>query len=126
MLFDPWGAPAASAVIRSVHAPWAAPEAAMRVDMAPPASLIGGMVTNLVEPVHPIEMPDLVAAQRVAVFDPPAAGRPLPPPVLADSAESLAAAAATDRSGVSHRLAFGLAAAAGAVCAAVAAAITLF
>lgn len=123
---DPWSAPTASAVIRAVHAPWPAPIASMRVDLAPPAAHVAGVVTNLVEPFHPIEMPDLAAAQRVAVFDPPVVGQPFPPPTIAESAESLAAATATDRSGVSHRLAFGLAAAAGAVCAMVAAAISLF
>lgn len=98
----------------------------MRVDLAPPAAQLSGVVTNLIEPFHPVEMPDLAVAQHVAVFDPPVVGRPFPPPTIAESAESLAAAAATDRSGVGHRLAFGLAAAAGAVCAMVAAAISLF
>ena len=132
MLFDPWGAPAASAVIRTVHAPWPAPEASMRRDMPAPAVLAAGVVTNLVEPFHPIDMPDVAAAHRVAVFDPPVAatgGHPSwPPPTIADSAELVWAsdpAPQTDRSGVRHRLAFGLVAAAGAVCAAVAAAVAL-
>jgi hypothetical protein len=126
MVIDHWGAPSARAVIRTVHAPWAAPDASMSVNMAPPAPFGGGVVINLVEPFHPIEMPDLAAAQRMAMFDPPVVGRPLPPPTLADSAQSLAAVfAPADRSGVSHRLAIGLAAAAGVVCAAVAAAVTL-
>ena len=130
MLFDPWGAPAAHTVIRIVQAPWPAPDASMRVAMAPPASLAGGVVTNIVEPFHPIEMPDLAAAQRVAVFDPPAgldAGRrPWPPPTLADAAAPIVAAPApSDRSGVRHRVALGLAAAAGVACAAVAAAVAL-
>ncbi len=126
MVFDPWGAPSARAVIRAVLAPWPAPDASMRVDMAPPVTRVTGVVTNLVEPFHPIEIPDLGAAHQVALSDPPVFGQPLPPPTLADAAGSLSAAPApTDRSGVSHRLAFGLAAAASAVCAAIAAAIAL-
>ena len=126
LVLDPWGAPAASAVIRTLHAPWPVPDASMRVDMPPPAAFVGGVVTNLVEPFHPIEMPDLGAAQRVAIDDDPVFGQPLRPPTLAEAAELLVIAPApTDRSGVSHRIALGLAAAAGAVCAAVAAAITL-
>ena len=129
MVLDPWGAPPARLVIRTVLAPWPAPDAASRRDMAPPTALQTGAST-VVEPFHPIDMPDVLAARRVAGAPPP---EPVwAPPTPADAAAAVLTAppapvqpAATDvdRSGVRRRLAIGLAAVAGTACAAVAAAV---
>jgi hypothetical protein len=130
-ILDPWGAPAARAVIRTDRSPWAAPDPSLRVALPAPVSGAVVGVSNIVEPFHPIDVPDLVAA-RQASFAPPApvpSSRPLPPPTLADAAERLVVAPVSgpaDRSGVRRRLAIGLAAVAGVACAAAAAAVTLF
>lgn len=129
MVLDPWGAPPARLVIRTVLAPWPAPDAATRRDMAPPTALQAG-APGVVEPFHPIDMPDIVAAQRVAVA--PTPGPVWAPPTPADAAAVVLAAPPApaqraltdvDRSGVRRRLAIGLAAVAGTACAAVAAVV---
>ncbi|MDG1265252.1 MAG: hypothetical protein P8O03_02915 [Ilumatobacter sp.] len=125
LISDPRIAPTANAVICAVHARWPAPIASMRVDLVPPAARVAGAETNAGEPFQPVETVALAAPQRSAVFDPPVVARPFPPPTVEQSAEWLAVAAATDRSGVTRRLAFGLVAAAGAACAIVATAISL-
>ena len=133
MVLDIWGAPAARSVIRTVYAPWPAPDPSMRVAFAAPVALADVGVSNLVEPVHPIEIPDIIAARKAAWQTSVAAripvARPLPPPTLADAAVCGVAPPATsvgaDRRGATRRLAVGLVAAAGVACAAVAAAVTL-
>lgn len=136
-IFDPWAAPAPHAVIRTVIAPWPAPDPSMRVELPAPMEVAG--MSNLVEPFHPIELPDLVAARSVAVgvfAHAPVVpvGTPLPPPTRADAAERMLPApdvaivsdvAVADPSGVRRRLAIALAAAAGVACAAVAAAVAI-
>jgi hypothetical protein len=133
MVLDTWGAPAARLVIRTVYAPWPAPDPSMRVEFAAPAALTDVGVSNLFEPFHPIEMPDIIAARQAAWPTSVAAripvGRPLPPPTIADAAVYGLAPTATSvgahRRGATRRLAVGLVAAAGVACAAVAAAVTL-
>ena len=129
MVLDPWGAPAARSVIRTVVAPWPAPDPALRVDMAPPVAT-PPVEVDIVEPFHPIDMPDVVAAQRAALAPSVAAPAAWPPPTIGSAAGARLVAppqapTAPDRSGVSRRLAIGLAAVAGTACAAVAAAVAL-
>jgi hypothetical protein len=130
-VLDPWAAPAGHAVIRTDRSPWAAPDPSMRVALPAPVAGSAVVVSNIVEPFHPIDVPDLAVVRQAAFAAPTPAprGRPLPPPTLADAAERLVVAPMSvpaDRSGVRRRLAIGLAAAAGVACAAAAAAVTLF
>ncbi len=128
-VLDPWAAPARHAVIRTDRSPWAAPDPSMRVAFPAPVSGSAVVVSNIVEPFHPIDVPDLAVARQAALAAPAPSGRPLPPPTLADAAERLVVAPMSVpavRSGVRRRLAIGLAAAAGVACAAAAAAVTLF
>jgi len=133
MVLDASGLPAVHAVVGVVGAPWPAPDPSMRVDRPAPTITTAIGMSNLVEPLHPVDMPDLTAARRAAAGDHTArvvvpVGRPLPPPTLADAAEHVLAgrtAAAGGRHGTSRRLVVSLAAAAGVACAAVAAAVAL-
>lgn len=129
-VLEPCGAPAALAVIRTAHAPWPAPNPAMRVDMAPPVALTAPVDTGAVEPFHAIDMPDVVAARHAAVASPAPAHQPWPAPTAQDAAAVVLAtppatlpASAADRTGMSRRVAIGFAAVAGTACAAVAAAV---
>jgi len=126
MVLDASGAPVRS-VIGTERSPWPAPDAAMRVEHPPPVLRDGAANAALVEPFHPIDMPDVAAVQRSAstVALSPAAS-PWPPPTLADAAVVvLSAPPAPKRSGAPRRFAVGLAAAAGVACAAAAAAVAL-
>lgn len=126
MVLDPWGAPPAHSVIRTIHAPWPAPDPASRVPFRAPAASADAVVSNLVEPFHPIEMPNVAVVDLSFALDasPIPFGRPLPPPTLSDAAAVVVPRpAAADRSGVSRRLAVGVAAVAGIACALAAAAV---
>lgn len=133
-VLEPCGAPAVLAVIRIAHAPWPAPNPAMRIDMAPPVAVTAPVDTGAVEPFHPIDMPDVVAARRAAVASPAPADQPWPAPTAQEAAAVVLAtppashpdmlrASDADRTGMSRRVAIGFVAVAGTACAAVAAAV---
>lgn len=134
---DAWSAPTGPAVFRTASSPWPAPDPIMRFDLPAPVGLRSPHV-DLIEPVLPVLLPDLVSAGRVAMapieteLPAPMPVATLPPPVLADAAPGspvaalVEARAQADRSGVSTRLVVGLAAAAGVVAAGTLALFAIF
>lgn len=115
-----WAAPDPAAVYSDPLAPltapalrptkaapvWAAPDAALRVNMAPPAALAlappapNAVPISTVEPLHTLALPDLVALARVHAPAAPvrSAGRPSIPskPLVAPAAGGFAPPTAAD------------------------------
>ncbi len=132
-VLDSWGAPTGRAVVRAGVAPWPAPDPDMRFDLHAPELRVLAPIdapvrrVELVEPRHPVPIPDLRAASRDAVAAPAYSSehrQAWPAPKLSDAA--FVPTSSPDHSGISRRLVIGLAVAAGAVAAGATAFISLF